>query len=170
MSLDFSSAGAQSAGGGLIPKNTVAFGTVEALNPAAERTSAAGNAYIDFRVRLTSGPFKNRIIFDRVFVRGSSDLTALTGARVKAILEANGASPQNLAGYRIANWGDLNGKRVCVRVGVDRDGKRNNIAAFLSPVQNPQDFAAAEAAATGASAQSATTTVAAAARPATAWR
>lgn len=143
--LDFSQAPEPSTGDRvLIPEGTLVGGVI-ALQQTTDgkfvhTNPANGNQYLKATVEIQTAPFKGQKIFDIIGVvpgPGTDDgFMTMSDIKIKAILETNGAGPNNHAGYAINSRADINGMRCAARVMVDAKAQRprNQIGAYLSPI------------------------------------
>jgi len=150
----FADAGPQFDPTALIPHGTIAMGILnvrpynadQGLIATPSKSSAA--QYINIDIVITEGTFARKHIFDMIGVAGKEGYVNAGRASIKAILEFSGASPQNMAGYDIAqtgpdpvhgvDWMALDGKPVAFKVKVEKGtggfDDKNKVSAFLSPV------------------------------------
>lgn len=138
--------------GGVIPDGTLAWVEV-IVRPAnaganqIEKVSPKGSKYLDIELTVAAGPFKGRKLWDMLLTHHPEG-KGLDAAQAgfKAILEANGASPQNPAAYQVPGYMAFSGLIAAVRIkvepaepykdrqGVTQPGKeKNRVAIWLSP-------------------------------------
>lgn len=141
--MDFSGGAGVASNFDLIPQGQLAWAyvTVRGVKP-----SKSGGQYLDLELTLDDGqPFARRKVFDKVGDPqhpGNSETYKQMGLiAVTRMLEAgNGAGPNNPAGYQIQNYGQLSGKRVAIKIGIEKGGEgyddKNRVAEYLTP--NPQ--------------------------------
>lgn len=159
---NFADAG-QQYDGSLIPAKTIVKGVlrIKAFNAdqgmiVTQSKSDPNNFYLDTTVEITEGKHAGRKVFNNLIgVAGSEKFVNNGRAAIKAILEFNGASPSNMAGYNLPQHGDdpvhsvdwlaLDGAPVAAVVKVEtgsikdeqtkeRYPDKNKIAAFLTPL------------------------------------
>lgn len=139
--LDFSNAPEPTPGNiKLIPENTLIGGVIK-LMPARggsgliHQSQSSSNTYINACIEVQTAPYRGSRIYDVLGVSGSDGFMNLSDIKIRAILETNGASPQNPSGYNISARTEIDGKRVACRVGVDVSGDKpkNIIHVYLSP-------------------------------------
>jgi hypothetical protein len=152
--VNFADAG-QQYDGSLIPNGTIVKGVlrIKAFNAdlgliATVSKSNAQNAYLDVAVEITEGRYAGRKVFDLIGVAGSEKFVNNGRAAIKAIMEFNGASPQNMTGYELrqtgpdpvqgVDWLALDGKLVAAKVKIEKGNEgysdKNKVAAFLTPL------------------------------------
>lgn len=154
---DFSTAPTEQGGNfELIPDGTLAKGflQVEAYNLdhgviVVPRKPGKKSDYLKCKIVVTEGPYKGKWIYDNI-MRGPDEKSMNWGnAKIRAILEYNGAGPHNPAGYRVGDglpegqefrsW-VTDGIPVGVKIGFEKGDNgykdKNTIVSYLSP--NPE--------------------------------
>lgn len=139
----------------LIPDKTLAWAIVKVkqYGPGGSpedfitpSKSTEGGAYLDLELTICEGPHIRRKVFEMVGVAGSEAYVNQGRAAVRAMLEVGrGANPtSNPNGYKIRDYGDLNGLKVAVKIKQERGGiknaqtqerypDKNRVAAWLTP-------------------------------------
>lgn len=140
----------------LVPDGTLAFAIlrIRQFNPPNAPPGNAewetpsktpGNKYLDCELTICEGPFAKRKVFNLINTVNSNQTARDIGAsEIRSILEVgrNANVSSNRAGYQIQHYGELDGLKVAVEVGVERggpDGKggnypdKNRVRAFLTP-------------------------------------
>ena len=142
--LDFSQAPQQRDMDTLIPHGTLAWGVLK-IRPAnldqgqiaVVSKNNSDNAYLDCEITIEGGQWDKKKVWTRIGVKGSEGYVNMGGAAIRAILEVgNGASPQNMAGYQIADYMRLNGLKVAIRVKEDHQqgyAAKNDVSLWLTP-------------------------------------
>jgi hypothetical protein len=138
--MDFSGAAGAATNFDLLPKGLLVYAV---LQVRGIQTSGTGSRYLDVELTVDQGqPFAGRKLFDKIgdpFFEGNSEKYRQMGmVAVTRILEAGkGAGPNNPAGYQLADFAQLSGLRVPIKVGVENgtDGHddKNRVAEFLTP-------------------------------------
>ena len=123
-----------------IPRGQLAWAI---LNVRGVKPSRSGGAYIDAELTIDEGqPFARRKLWDMIGDpnnTGNSEAYRQMGlVAITRILEAGrNAGPNNPAGYKIADYSQLNGLRVAIKVGIEKgqDGyeDKNRVADYLTP-------------------------------------
>jgi len=142
--FDFSQAPQQRDMDTLIPHGTLAWGVLK-IRPAnldqgqiaVVSKNNSDNAYLDCEITIEGGQWDKKKVWTRIGVKGSEGYVNMGGAAIRAILEVgNGASPQNMAGYQIADYMRLNGLKVAIRVKEDHQqgyAAKNDVSLWLTP-------------------------------------
>ena len=143
MTMDFSGAAGAGSDFDLLPKNFLCWAY---LNLRGVKASGSGGGYLDVELTVAENqPFAGRKLWDMIGDpnnAGNSEKYRQMGQiAICRILEAGrNAGPNNPAGYQIANYEQLSGLKVAIKVGVEpgTDGHddKNRVADFLTP--NPQ--------------------------------
>lgn len=103
---------------GLIPAGTLCW-TV--IHVRGINQSKNGNHYLDLELTVEGGNYDRRKIWDMVGIGGSDDYVRIGRQSVKAILEANGAGPENPQGYQLPRgYPQLDGMRAAIRVKIEK--------------------------------------------------
>jgi len=152
--IDFSNAPTDQMGDfDLIPDKTLAWAIMKVKNygPGGHpddwitpSKSTEGGAYLNLELTICEGPYMRRKIFEMVGVAGSEAYVNQGRAAIRAMLEVGrGANPvSSPAGYKIQDYGDLNGLKVAVKIKVEKGSKKddgssypdkNRVAAWLTP-------------------------------------
>lgn len=141
--MDFSGTAGAVTNSDVIPRGLLVWAI---LDIRGVKSSGSGGQYLDAELTVDEGqPFARRKIWEMIGDPnhpGNSDKYKQMGAiAITRILEAGrGAGPQNVAAYKIADYRELSGLRVPIKVGVEagKDGHddKNRVAEWLTP--NPQ--------------------------------
>jgi hypothetical protein len=141
--MDFSGAAGAATNFDLLPKGLLVWAI---LQVRGVKTGGSGSRYLDVELTIDQGqPFAGRKLFDKIgdpFFQGNSEKYRQMGMiAVTRILEAaRNAGPHNPAGYQLADFTQLSGARVPIKVGIEEgtDGHedKNRVAEWLTP--NPQ--------------------------------
>jgi hypothetical protein len=141
--VDFSQAAGAESPSSLIPKGALLWVIV---SMRGEKDSKTGGRYLDLELTVDDGqPYARKKLWEMVghpFHGGNSDGYKTMGmVAVTRMLECgNNASPNNPAGYQIPDFSHLDGKRVAVKIGVDKGepgySDKNRVAEWLTP--NPE--------------------------------
>lgn len=149
MTMDFSGAERQKDFSVLIPQGTLSWGVLK-IKPynidqglweqPSKDFANTGVKYLNCEVHLVGGQYDKRVVFTRIGTAGNKENYINMGkAAIRAILEVGKqASEQNVAGYSIEHYKDLNGLQVAIKVKEEPEqngyGPKNDVAVFLSPV------------------------------------
>jgi hypothetical protein len=182
MSLDFNNAPEQRSGD-LIPENTIAHVhlTIRPGNAGEggwlKRSKDGGSFAIDAEFTVIDGPHAKRKFWSLMTVDGTTDghkkAAEISFTRIRAILESvRGIRPDEDSdtakqGRRLGSYGDLDGMRFVVKIGIEKgkDGykDKNSLAEVITPdkqawvkldqVQKPSAPIAAPIAAAAAASQ-----------------
>lgn len=138
--MDFSGGAGATSNFDLLPKNALLFAN---LQVRGVKSGGTGSRYLDVELTIDAGqPFAGRKLFDKIGDPnhpGNSEAYRQMGMiAITRILEAGrGAGPNNPQGYQIANYEQLSGLRVAIKVGVEdgTDGHddKNRVSDFLTP-------------------------------------
>jgi hypothetical protein len=135
--LDYSSAPVDQLGDfDLIPDKTLAWAIVKVKNygPGGHPddwitpSKSSDGGYLNLELTICEGPYMKRKVFEMVGVAGSEAYVNQGRAAIRAMLEVGrGANPtSNPAGYKIMDYGDLNGLKVAVKIKVEKGGLKNH--------------------------------------------
>lgn len=145
MTMDFSQADRQKDFTELLPQGTLSWGILK-IKPHNldadiwETPSQSSDArYLNCQVHLKGGRYDSRVIFTRIGTAGKDVYINMGRASIRAILEVGKqASEQNLAGYNISHYKELNGLPVAIKIKEEPEQNgypaKNDVAVFLSPV------------------------------------
>lgn len=143
MVMDFSGTAGVASDFDTIPNGQLAFAV---LTVRGVKDSAAGGGYIDCELTIDQGqPYAGRKVWEKIgnpFHQGNSEKYRQMGmVAITRILEAGrGAGPNNPAGYQLADFSQLSGLRVPIKIGIEKgtDGHddKNRVSEWLTP--NPQ--------------------------------
>lgn len=138
--MDFSGSAGAATSFDVIPSGYLAFAV---LNVKGIKNSAKGGAYLDVELTIDQGqPYAGRKVFEMIGDpqnAGNSEAYRQMGTvAITRILEAGrGAGPNNMAGYQLANYEQLSGLRVAVKLkiepGTDPHPDKNKVAEWLTP-------------------------------------
>lgn len=152
MPMDFNTAEEQRSGG-LIPDDTIctAHLTIRPGNAGEggwlKRSKAGDSAALDCEFTVVDGPHAKRKFWTLMTVEGTTEghqkAAEISASRIRAILESvHGVRPDDesdaaKAKRKINSWGDLNGLRFTVKVGIEKgkDGykDKNILAEVITP-------------------------------------
>lgn len=138
--MNFAQGAGQQTGNDLIPNGQLVWVIFQFRGLKA---SVAGGQYLDVEMTIDEGqPYGRKKIWDKIgdpMFAGNSDAYRQMGQIALArILEAGrNAGPNNPAGYQLANYEQLNGLRVPIKIGIEKgtDGydDKNKVADYLTP-------------------------------------
>lgn len=143
MSFDVSSGAGHDTGGGLLPKNQLAFATITKAEVKTGQSS--GKRYVALEMVINPGqPFERchlwHNLMDPTDSQHNDTTKQIAMANLAKILEVGrGAGPNNADGYKLNSLEELAGLTVAVKVGIEagRDGYEDkNKVDFLT--MNPQ--------------------------------
>lgn len=138
--MDFSGTAGMGGDFDVIPNGQLAFAI---LSVRGVKATNSGGAYIDCELTIDEGqPYAGRKVWEMIGDpnnSGNSEKYRQMGSiAITRILEAGrGAGPNNPDGYKIANYEQLSGLRVAIKVGIEpgtngHDDK-NRVKDFLTP-------------------------------------
>lgn len=135
MPMDFNNAPEQREGG-LIPEGTIATVhiTVRPGNAGEggwlKRSKGGNSAALDMEFTVVDGPFAKRKFWTLLTVEGETEghskAAEISGARLRGILESargirpDDKSPAAAEARRVVSWGDFDGLRCMVKIGVEK--------------------------------------------------
>jgi len=151
--LDFSTAPTHQNVGGVIPNGTLAFATVgfsdnaprdQNGSPQPTNSQSSDSAYLDLTFKISAGPHKDRVVYDKFGVRGSEKWINQSRAAIRAMLEVGRSSqigaPAPLEALRISGYHEIAGLTVAIKISVESDTdqhgqpvERNRVRAVLTP-------------------------------------
>jgi hypothetical protein len=126
----------------VLPKGTLAFAilTIQADKQTGEieTTSKAGGRYLNAKLTICEGPFAKRVLFTNINTENENAIARDIGrSQIRSILEVGrNANAQNMAGYRIAEYGELSGAKVAIEVTIEpaKNGyPEKNGVTFITP-------------------------------------
>jgi hypothetical protein len=138
--MDFSSGAGMAGNNDVMPNGQLAWAvlTVRGVKP-----SNSGGQYIDVELTIDEGqPYARKKVWDMIgdpnFAGNSEAYRQMGMIAITRILEAGrGAGPHNPAGYQIANYEQLSGLRVAIKIGVEKGTggypDKNRVADYLTP-------------------------------------
>lgn len=143
MAHNFANAPEPSMGGGgpLIPEGTLIGGTIELQrNPNGELVwfnANSGNRYMKAWITIAKPTkYAGQKVLDVIGIQGTEGLMTMSDIKIRAILETNGAGPENPERYSLNERTDINGMKAACKLVVDTksDKPRNQVGTFLSPI------------------------------------
>lgn len=138
--MDFSAGAGMAGSSDTMPNGQLAWAvlTVHAIKP-----SQSGGQYIDVELTIDEGqPYARKKLWDMIgdpqFAGNSEAYRQMGLIAITRILEAGrNAGPHNMAGYQIANYEQLSGLRVAIKIGVEKGTggypDKNRVAEYLTP-------------------------------------
>jgi hypothetical protein len=140
MKMDFSSGAGAASNFDLIPNGQLAWAI---LSVRGTKGSQSGGQYLDIELTLDDNqPFARRKLFDMIgdphFAGNSEAYRQMGLIAITRILEAGrGAGPNNMAGYQLADYSQLSGLRVPIKIKVEKGtgghDDKNRVAEYLTP-------------------------------------